>query len=126
MGGEREKGRKQGRKVDKKGKNKCPSTSTRTIPGSRAINETCLTNILTIVKTYYMQVKNFEKQWKRIQGKNKTSVSKGAKMDAFKKPLKRLVQAGGGDGKNLSCQRSGSCKCKFFSGGGGFCLGKLN
>merc|ERR1719285_1664873 len=95
-----------GRKLDKKvKKEKCPtSTSTRTVSGGRAINETCLVNILTIVETYYKQVKNFEKQWKRIVGKNKTSVSKGGKMDAFKKPLERLVEAGGGDGSNLSCQ----------------------
>merc|ERR1719285_505521 len=41
---------------------------------------------------------------RRTVGKNKTSVSKGGKMDAFKKPLERLVEAGGGDGSNLSCQ----------------------
>ena len=99
---------RKGRKLEKKGKKeKCPSTSTRTVPG-RAIDGTCLVNILTIVETYFKQVANFEKQWKRIVSKNKTSVSKGGKMDAFKKPLKRLVEAGGGDEKNLSCQGSTS------------------
>ena len=88
------------RKLDKNGKpDNCPSTRT-----DRAINETCLVNIITIVKTYYTQVKNFEKQWKRIVSKNKTSVSKGGKTDVFKKPLERLVEAGGGDGSNMSCQ----------------------
>ena len=97
---------RKGRKLDAKGKKeKCPTTSTRTIP-SRTINGTCLVNIITIVETYFKQVANFEKQWKRILSKNKTSVSKGGKMDAFKKPLERLVEAGGGDAKNLSCQGS--------------------
>ena len=99
--------RKEG-KLDKKGKkDKCASASTRKV-SSRAINGTCLVNILTIVETYFKQVGNFEKQWKRIVSKNKTSVSKGGKMDAFKKPLERLVKAGGGDAKNLSCQGSTS------------------
>ena len=98
---------KKGKKPTKKGE-KCPTLSRRTLGGrsGRAINETCLENILTVVKTYYLQVKNFEKQWKRIQSKNKTSVSKGGKMDVFKKPLERLVEAGGGDASNLSCQGS--------------------
>ena len=98
---------KKGKKPTKKGQ-KCPTLSRRTLGGrsGRAINETCLENILTVVKTYYLQVKNFEKQWKRIQSKNKTSVSKGGKMDVFKKPLERLVEAGGGDASNLSCQGS--------------------
>ena len=100
--------RRKERKLDKKGKKeKCPSSSTRKA-SSRAINGTCLVNILTIVETYFKQVGNFEKQWKRIVSKNKTSVSKGGKMDAFKKPLERLVKAGGGDAKNLSCQGSTS------------------
>ena len=59
--GQRRKLRK-GRKLDKKGKKeKCPSTSTRTAPG-RAIDGTCIVNILTIVETYFKQVANFEKQ----------------------------------------------------------------
>ena len=100
--------RRKDRKLDKKGKKeKCPSASSRKA-SSRAINGTCLVNILTIVETYFKQVGNFEKQWKRIVSKNKTSVSKGGKMDAFKKPLERLVKAGGGDAKNLSCQGSTS------------------
>ena len=100
--------RRKERKLDMKGKKaKCPSSSTRKV-SSKAINGTCLVNILTIVETYFKQVGNFEKQWKRIVSKNKTSVSKGGKMDAFKKPLERLVKAGGGDAKNLSCQGSTS------------------
>ena len=101
--------RKEGRMLVKKGKKDkvCPPpTSTRTVSGSRAINETCLANIIKIVETYYKQVKNFQKQWKRIESKNKTSVSKGGKMDAFKKPLERLVEAGGGNVSNLGCQGS--------------------
>ena len=87
-----------------KGKGKCPPATTRTASASRAINETCLANIVTVIETYYKQVKNFEKQWKRIESKNKTSVSKGGKMDAFKKPLERLVEAGGGNLSSLNCQ----------------------
>ena len=104
---EETKGRKlrKGRKLDEK--DKCSSPSTRTVLG-RAINGTCLVNLLTIVETYFKQVANFEKQWKRIVSKNKTSVSKSGKMDAFKKPLERLVETGGGDVNNLSCQGSTS------------------
>ena len=96
---------KKGKKPTKK-VHKCPTLSRRTLGGrsGRAINETCLENILIVVKTYYLQVKNFEKQWKRIESKNKTSVSKGGKMDAFKKPLERLVEAGGGNVSSLNCQ----------------------
>ena len=96
---------KKGRKLAEK--DKCKSTSKRTVPG-RKIKGTCLVNLLTIVETYFKQVANFEKQWKRIVSKNKTSVSKGGKMDAFKKPLERLVETGGGDVNNLSCQGSTS------------------
>ena len=96
---------KKGRKLAEK--DKCKSTSKRTVPG-RKINGTCLVNLLTIVETYFKQVANFEKQWKRIVSKNKTSVSKSRKMDAFKKPLERLVETGGGDVNNLSCQGSTS------------------
>ena len=44
---------------------------------SRAINETCITNILAMYAVYAGQMKNFEKQLKRIQAKNKTSKNKG-------------------------------------------------
>ena len=72
----------------------------------RSITENCLVNTLAVVETDHKQVKNFEKQWKRIVSKDKTSESKGGKLDDFKKPLERLVEAGGGDGSNLSCQGS--------------------
>ena len=44
---------------------------------SRAINETCVTNIMAMYAVYANQMKNFEKQLKRIQAKNKTSNNKG-------------------------------------------------
>lgn len=55
---------------------------------------------------YAGQMKNFEKQLKRIQAKNKTSKNKGGKKGAFNKALERLVEQGGGNKSNLTCQGS--------------------
>ena len=126
---------------------------------SRAINETCITNILAMYAVYANQMKNFEKQFKRIRAKNKTSNNKGGeqffflhsicnctkthtqfpilhtlarrehspnteiqkyrntnaetecdgntfsgKKGAFNKALERLVEQGGGNKSNLTCQ----------------------
>ena len=49
----------------------------RTCRNGRAINETCVSNILAMYAIYANQMKNFEKQYKRIQAKNKTSNNKG-------------------------------------------------
>jgi len=73
---------------------------------SRAINETCVTNIMAMYAVYANQMKNFEKQLKRIQAKNKTSNNKGGKKGAFNKALERLVEQGGGNKSSLSCQGS--------------------
>jgi len=75
---------------------------------SRAINETCITNILAMYAVYANQMKNFEKQFKRIRAKNKTSNNKGGKKGAFNKALERLVEQGGGNKSNLTCQGSAS------------------
>ena len=45
----------------------------------RAINETCITDILAMYAVYANQMKNFEKQFKRIRAKNKTANNKGGK-----------------------------------------------
>jgi len=74
----------------------------------RAINETCITNILAMYAVYANQMKNFEKQFKRIRAKNKTSNNKGGKKGAFNKALERLVEQGGGNKSNLTCQGSAS------------------
>lgn len=78
----------------------------RTCRDGHAINETCVSNILAMYAIYANQMKNFEKQYKRIQAKNKTSNNKGGKKGAFNKALERLVEQGGGNKSSLSCQGS--------------------
>ena len=68
---ERRKERNLRRRVGKKNvERKCGRSSS-------AINETCITNILAMYAVYANQMKNFEKQIKRIRAKNKTANNKG-------------------------------------------------
>merc|ERR1719341_3065009 len=97
---ERRKERNLRRRVGKKNvERKCGRSSS-------AINETCITDILAMYAVYANQMKNFEKQFKRIRAKNKTANNKGGKKGAFNKALERLVEQGGGNKSNLSCQGS--------------------
>ena len=63
------------------GKNNVESKCGRSL--SRSINETCITNILAMYAVYANQMKNFEKQFKRIRAKNKTSNNKGGEQFFF-------------------------------------------
>ena len=72
----------------------------------KAINATCIANILSIANTYFVPMMNYDAQRKRIIRQNKTADSKGGKKGAFNKALQRLVEAGGGNASDLSCQGS--------------------
>ena len=66
------------KRMGKKNFSKCGGRSS-----SRTINETCITNILAMYGVYANQMKNFEKQLKRIKAKNKTSNNKGGQKFFF-------------------------------------------
>jgi len=105
------KGRKQEKRKQLRKEKKLRTTSGRKDVvkcgrSGRAINETCITDILAMYAVYANQMKNFEKQFKRIRAKNKTANNKGGKKGAFNKALERLVEQGGGNKSNLTCQGS--------------------
>merc|ERR1711971_532765 len=107
------KGRKQQKRKQMRKEKNLRSRSGRKNAGKcgrsgRAINETCITDILAMYAVYANQMKNFEKQFKRIRAKNKTANNKGGKKGAFNKALERLVEQGGGNKSNLTCQGSSS------------------
>merc|ERR1711892_728039 len=107
---DRNKVKKSGSKHDKKGrkgKKSGPKGRKQQKLGRKSkacsISDTCFTTAISYMKIWKDNIANFDKQKTRMIKQNKTGGSKSGKKGLFAPIVQRLIEAGGGNRSNLSC-----------------------
>merc|ERR1711892_643114 len=94
---------KKGRKPNKSGPKGIKQRKLGRKSKACSISDTCFTTAISYMKIWKDNVANFEKQQNRMTKQNKTGGSKSGKKGLFAPIVQRLIEAGGGNRSNLSC-----------------------
>ena len=98
-------GKKMGRKSrkNKKSQVKKKGRKSSSIRSSTCLNFTCIDDAVSYLKLLKDRVANHEKQNARITRQNKTGSGKSGKKGVFGPVVRRIVENGGGNASNLTC-----------------------